>query len=83
MESTFVLNQREFERLLDEHQMTIYQLADAMGVNPSTVYRIKNGDNQISASSMAKMVQAFGLREAGINKLFLIAPVLHVGNGKA
>lgn len=80
MEPTFVLNRDMFDSLMEDQHMKVYQLADAMGVTPSTVYRIMNGDTRVSSYSMAKMVKAFGLDDMGMTKLFPIAPVLHGSN---
>ena len=80
MEPRIVLDKKALEKYMDEKNLTMHKLADSMKVEPSTIYRVTSGDTDMSSKTMAKMMDAFGLEEHDLSRLFIFVPSLHKYN---
>ncbi|MGF7436809.1 helix-turn-helix domain-containing protein [Lentilactobacillus senioris] len=71
-----------FNKLLEDQNLTVYGLSKIMNVTPSTIYRLINGDLKGGATSntVGKMLKAFGLTEDDFPQLFIFESSLPKGN---
>ncbi|KRM79445.1 hypothetical protein FC84_GL001624 [Lapidilactobacillus dextrinicus DSM 20335] len=75
-----ILKNDYFHELLKNKGMTITGLSRIMGVNPSTIYRMMNQETEVSSNVIAKMMAAFGLKEADFGELFIFKSTLLKSN---
>lgn len=71
-----VLNKTVMEKMMLTRNEDVYSLAKRMGVAPSTIYRILNGDRGVGSDLIAKLLRAFDLSEKDFDKLFIFTDVL-------
>ena len=67
--------------LMSENGDDAYSLAKRMGVAPSTIYRILNGDRGVGGELIPKLLKAFNLSERDFDKLFIFSESLPYSNG--
>ncbi|MDT2776624.1 helix-turn-helix domain-containing protein [Enterococcus thailandicus] len=75
-----LLKQKELHSLMKREGDDPYSLAKRMGVAPSTVYRILNGDRGVGGELIPKLLKAFNLSEEDFDKLFIFSEVLPKSN---
>ena len=76
-----VLNKIAMEKMMSAKNVDVYSLAKRMGVAPSTIYRILNGDRGVGSDLIAKLLRAFDLSEKDFYKLFIFTEPLPNDNG--
>ncbi|PIO83567.1 hypothetical protein BSQ39_08320 [Loigolactobacillus backii] len=80
MEPKITLNRAAFTEYLGQNNLSIHKLASLMKVEPSTLYRAFNDNSAMSSATMAKMMNALGLKSSDFATLFIFKPVLHKNN---
>lgn len=57
---------------MDNNNFTVYSLAAAMDVAPSTLYRVINGERSVGTTLIAKLLRVFELTEENFATFFII-----------
>lgn len=57
---------------MDSNNFTVYSLAAAMDVAPSTLYRVIKGERRVGATFIAKLLHAFELTEEDFSTFFVL-----------
>lgn len=68
-----ILNKQALKRMMKQNGDDVYSLASRIGVAPSTIYRLLNGDRGVGSQLIAKLLWAYELSEKDFDKLFIIS----------
>lgn len=68
------------ERYMKKSGDDAYSLAKRIGVAPSTIYRILNGERGVGGELIPKLLKAFSLSEKDFSELFIFEDVLPKSN---
>lgn len=77
-----LLKKSELQKLMTKFGYDNYSLAKKMGVAPSTIYRVLNGDRGVGGNLIPKLLTAFDLTESDFDKLFIFKNELPYSNNK-
>ena len=69
---TIGLKKEVLLRYMDNNNFTVYSLAAAMDVAPSSLYRIINGERSVGATLIAKLLRVFDLTEEDFATFFVL-----------
>ena len=69
---TIGLKKEVLLRYMDNNNFTVYSLATAMDVAPSSLYRIINGERSVGATLIAKLLRVFDLTEEDFATFFVL-----------
>jgi len=66
------LKKEVFLGYMDNNNFTVYSLAAAMNVAPSSLYRIIKGERRVGATLIDKLLRVFDLTEEDFATFFVI-----------